>query len=402
MQKNIGISPTLEQGFHSLEKLGGSCSLPTENPYSRLRTLLAMAMEKYAHHQSGQLLPMLSSQDERRDFSLISRLEAHQTAILTPYHFSEENDCRHGILLSMLSMELTAVLAQYLKDGPLRQALHFLLPEFLDETYRLSNLLLLLFDETAQEMLGGYSEIMPGRPLISCHRHPYDEVCLPLSSDDPLENMAPILLSAVLAMKQEFSQQAAFHEKDALARALFLEISLMNQGQLTRLLSLLPARNPLQQMYLIQYAESYLYDSLSQDEDLPVLRQLYLEEKENEGAHLEKILRLMKNAEEAPPLFSTLPERLRLGPNKGYIRDVLQNVGVTALREKYTPVGALPEGADFFRYQQRICPHPEEIPSHLCVSRVIDKFGMDYRFEIAPHPIECLRNRSCDHQQVGR
>ena len=214
--------------------------------------------------------------------------------------------------------------------------------------------------------------------------------------------MAPLLLCAVLATKQEFALDAAFQENDILARALFQELSLVTQGQLTRLHSLLPERSPLGQMHLIQYTETYLYDSLAQDEDLPILRQLYLEEKEKENAHLKKALRLMEQAEETPPNFSSTPERLRLGPNKGYIRDVLQNVGVTALRENYVPVGTLPEGADFRRYQQRLCPRPEEIPSHLCIDRVIKKFGMDYRFEIAPHPIECMRNRACDHLQIGR
>ena len=402
MQEINGILPALEQGLSSLDKLGASCLLPAESPYSRARLLLASAMEKFSLDEMGHLLPRISSQDNRRALSLLRRLESHQQARLSPYRLPGENDLRHGILLSMMAMELSAVLAQYLKEGSLRQALHFLLPEFLDETYRLANFLLFKEDDTAQDMLAGYSEIMPGRPLIACHRHPHDEICHPLSTDDPLENITPLLLGAALGVKKDFSLQAACRADDDLLRALFLEISLIAEGQQTRILSLLPQRTPYAALYLIQFTEMYLYDSLSKDEENQGLRQLYLSEKELEKAHLKKVIRMMENEGEAPPFFSSDPDRLRLGPNKGYIRDVLQNVGITARREEYVPVGALPEGADFFRYQQRVCTHPQEIASHLCIARVLEKFGMDYRFEIAPHPIELFRNRSCDHQEIGR
>ena len=402
MQDNNHIFPALEQGIRPLEKLGGVFHLPPENLYSQARVLLATALEQTVLEEMGHLIPALSSPENRRDLSLLRRLESHQLASLSPIHFAREDVIRRALFLSVLSMELTAVLAQCLRESPLRQTLHFLLPEFLDETYRLSNLLLLLDDVPSQDILAGYCEIMPGRPMISCHRHPYDEICPPLLSQDPLENMAPLLLASVLKLKRQHYQQASASTEDALARSLFLEISLISEAQQTRMLSLFPARSPLSQIHLAQYTEVYLYDSLARDEEIPFLRQLYLEEKENEGAHLQKIIRMMESVAEDIPSFSSEPERLRLGPNKGYIRDILQHVGVTAQREKYVPVGMLPEGADFFRYQQRICPHPEEIPSHLCVEGVIKKFGMDYRFEIAPHPIERLRDRSKDHLDIGR
>lgn len=402
MQENEPVFPSLEQGLRPLEKLMQQTLLPPESPYSRERVLLAEAMEAFSAHELLHTLPCLASQEERRDAALLRRVETQQRALLIPYSLPEETDCGHALLLSALAMELTAVLAQCMREGSLRQLLHFLLPEFLDECYRLSNMMLLLGQGPAQELLAGYTEIMPGRPLIACHRHPYDEICFPLVSDDPLESMTPILLCAVLDAQQRFFLHAAERTGDALARALYLELSWIAASHHGQVFSMLPSRKPLETLFFTQYAEAYIYDSLAKDEELPFLRQFFLEERENEMAHLKKITRCMEKSGAPLPILAADPPRLRLGPNKGYIRDVLQNVGITALRERLTPVGELPNGADFFRYQQRVCPHPREIPSHLAVARVIEAYGEDYRFEIAPHPIELLRDRRQDHTEIGR
>ena len=47
-------------------------------------------------------------------------------------------------------------------------------------------------------------------------------------------------------------------------------------------------------------------------------------------------------------------------------------------------------------------PDVDALPSHRVVSALIDKTGYDYRYEIAEHPIEALRDRTRDHTAVGR
>lgn len=103
-------------------------------------------------------------------------------------------------------------------------------------------------------------------------------------------------------------------------------------------------------------------------------------------------------AVETPPRL--LPP-LALSSCKGYIRDTLSAVGETLVRGRRVPVGALPPGADFFRYR-RVSPNAELLPFHLVVQRRIDALGCDYRFEIAPHPVEALRRRDRDETGIGR
>ena len=164
----------------------------------------------------------------------------------------------------------------------------------------------------------------------------------------------------------------------------------------------MPFRDPLENLFLCQCAEAHLYASAAQASEDASLRAFYAGEMACERAHLAKIGDLMARETGDTPDFATPSSPIVLGPNKGYVRDMLQHIGVTALRENYVPVGTLPPGSDFFRFQRRLCPREAEVPSHRVVEEMIQKTGADYRYEIAPHPIEALRDRRRDNPHVGR
>lgn len=103
-----------------------------------------------------------------------------------------------------------------------------------------------------------------------------------------------------------------------------------------------------------------------------------------------------------PSLIRSCPPPLILQPNKGYIRGALRMVGVTLRRGQRLPVGVLPNGADFFRYQKRMNPDVMRVPSHAVVAEHIRRTGQDFRVELAPHPVELMRNRAVDQVRVGR
>lgn len=396
------IPPSLEQGFIPLERLCSHITLPYDEPYAHLRALLLHAMESLAEKLSCQAFLASDSQEERRQLALICRVEARQGVTLSALRRADKTQGSIGLYLAMLGLELSAVLAQRLPEGALRQALHFALPEFLDEVYRLSNLMMLEKNIPAQKILGGYVEIMPGRPLIACHRHPYDDVKARLAPQHIWEKMASLMMIAVTEEQQRFFQEAAFRAESMLEQEIFAEMTLIAQGHQTLFLSLLPSETPLARLMLCQYTEGYIYDSCAGEEKNPALRQLYLQERDHEFSHIQKIAAQWAREKGADVSMPEFPARLQMGPNKGYVRDVLQNAGVTGMREGYAAVGSLPLGADFFRYQQKICPHPENVPSHQVISRIIEKTGEDYRYEIASHPMEAMRNRNKDNIQVGR
>ena len=98
----------------------------------------------------------------------------------------------------------------------------------------------------------------------------------------------------------------------------------------------------------------------------------------------------------------SFPSPLQLTPQKGYIRDMVKNLGVTLRRGKIIPVGSLKKGADFFRYQNKLCTACQAIPSHEIIMQVIREKGTDFRYEIAPHPVQLMQDRETDHTDIGR
>ena len=390
---------SLEQGLRPLSRLSDRLSLADAGPYAAARALLLSGMERYSVGLSHALIALLSDPEQRRETALLCRVDAQQQA--PPFVPEADSPCGRALLYALLSTDLCATLAQRMGECPLRQALHFVLPEFLDEMYRLGNLMMLTEKRGAERLLQGYAEIMPGRPMIACHRHPFDCVQSPLVPAGPLEEMAPLFLCALTEAKKAFLLFTAGQAQDALARGLYLECAQLAEQHATLFASLLPPKEPLDRLLLCQYAEGYLYDSCVQDEKIPVLRQLWLEEEARELSHIRKAENMLRAAGR-PVDLPPFPAPLRLAPCKGYVREILQAAGVTARRDGYVPVGQLPPGADFFRYQQRVCVPPEETPSHAVVSRLIAATGSDYRYEIAPHPLEALRNRSQDSLQIGR
>ena len=396
------LMPSLEQGVYPFSYLSSAPPLHAASPYPLLRVLLSLSAEMECAETAARCLSDLSSQEAKRTIALISRADARQAASLSAW-LSEEKDSEIlALYYALLTLELAASMAQRMGDGPVRRALDFFIPEYLDELYRIANLLYLRGTESAQTLLHGFAEIMPGRPLIACHRHPFDCVSGPVSVPSLWEKMALFLLSAAEKEKRRHALYLSGTARDTLSGAFFAEVSLLSQQHLTRFSALQPPQSPLERLFLSEYAACYLYDSSVQLCSSQDLKAFAREERDHELSHLRKICCLLEREQSMKKTLPAFPPPLSLGPNKGYVRDTLQNLGVTALREGYAPVGTLPRGADFFRWQKRLCPDPASVPSHRIIQAVIEKYGADYRFEIAPHPVEALRVRTRDHTDLGR
>ncbi len=401
MQSADDIMPSLEQGVYPLSHFCSAPPLHAASPYPLLRVLLSHSAEMECAEAAARCLSLLPSQETKRDISLLSRMDARQAASLSAWLSGLNDPEIRALYYALLTLELAASMAQRMGDGPVRQALDFFIPEYLDELYRIANLLFLHGTESAQALLYSHAEIMPGRPMIACHRHPYDCVSAPAPSLTLWEELALLLLAGAEKEKLRHALYLSAVGRDDLSRAFFAELSLLSQQHLAQFSSLLPPQGPLNRLFLHEYAACYLYDSCAALCSSQDLKSFSREEREHEWAHLHKINRLLMQTQSAREI-PAFPPPLALGPNKGYVRDTLQNLGVTALREGFSPVGALPRGADFFRWQKRLCPDPNAVPSHRVVQAVIDKYGTDYRFEIAPHPVEALRLRTRDRTDLGR
>ena len=381
--------PALEEGLLPLNALDGG-KLPGDMPFSRLRALLSLALERASQQCAAACLQSGASQDERRALSLISRCIARQEASLAALLPLEQTPEEREMDLALLSLELAAALAQPMRSGAVRAMLDHSLPQYLDALYRVANLLCLRGFPPAGQLIGAYAEIMPGRPLIACHRHPFDGIGKKQEKASLWEEGALLLMAAQEEYGRQHLLSAAAESQDALTRSFFLELSLLRQQQFFSFSSLQPSQPPLRRLLAHRYAAAFLYGAF-----LP-------READHALAQCGKLCALIEKSGQTPPALPPFPPALEWGLHKGYVRDALQGIGVTALREGWSPVGALPRGADYFRYQRRICPEEANTPSCQVIEKTIAQYGTDCRFEIAPHPIEALRDRTKDHPQLGR
>ncbi|MBQ7455549.1 MAG: hypothetical protein IJS53_03825, partial [Clostridia bacterium] len=196
----------------------------------------------------------------------------------------------------------------------------------------------------------------------------------------------------------------ALHSDNVAERALYAELSLILSEHATQYGGLLgqPAA-PERELALRAWAACGLYRDLALQEEDADLRAAFGEALDASLSHLRKARDLCLRAEQEPPFARReLPPALILRADKGYIRAALEGVGVTVRRGERLPVGALPAGADFFRYQRRVNADEPRVPSHAVVMAHIRKTGQDFRRELGPHPVEALRDRAADAVLVGR
>lgn len=346
--------------------------------------LLGCALE-YAE-ELDQLEMSARGENALREAALSIRVTERMAQTLKEAALAGKNPTEAAVLYASSGVQALAAAARGTAEAGLRERLEFLLPEQEDILYRLANLLFLESGEQAERLTGAALEIMPGRPCAAQHRHPADEVS-PVSFTDDQSLYALFVL-------RSFAQKAAgIYGSLRDGYSLGDELSLLMRQQALFLASLEAGTAQADFLTRARYI-SALADELA-IEDSPLLSKA--------ARHAETLLQKAFKIEKKDALDIVRPEPcFHFQPCKGYLRELAQHAGQTLSRGAFAAVGELPDGAPFFRYQRRLIPNAAALPSHAVVRAVIEKTGADYRYELAPHPVEALRDRTDDSTEVGR
>ena len=381
----------------------------TVDPYTKCRIILMNGTEFEAQWFSRNFSRHVCDNDLRRELALTRRVEQQQQKKISCLKPIGETVLEHTIGYEQLAVDLTAALASRETDIGVKKALHFALLEDFDHLYRYSDLLDMECGTKAEHLLGGYTEIMPGRPTIAHHRAPGDSILSPLGNDASLfSRMAVLVISAAEQQAMNYYMNVCATYPNDPGRALYREIGMVEEEHVSRYESLMdPSLSWAENLLMRQYAECYLYWSMARTETDPTLRQTWSRMTDLELSHLRLAQTLLERLEgktyDEVVGDGVFPAPIKLGSNIGYVRDVLgAGVNLTARGEGYAPVESLAADADFFRYQALVNADPQQVQSHGVVQRYIDRFGEDYRFEIAPSPVPALRERRKDNISLAR
>ena len=382
--------------------------------YTKVRTILLNGAEFEENWFMHQLSRHTTDNDLRRDVAFLRKLEQQQQKRISFFKPKDETMLETTISYEQLAVDLTAVLAQTEKNKYVKAALDFALLEDFDHLYRFSDLLEMEQGVKGEKLVGSYTEIMPGRPTISEHRHPFDDVRRPIMPDAPLSTkLHTMIITAAEQQTMNFYMNlGTFYAASDIGRKLFLEIGMVEEQHVTQYESLMDSTATwLECLLMHEYCECYLYYSAMSEETNEVAKKIWTVHFEQELAHLHYAANLLQKYEgkewaqvipnaEFPSLltFNDNCEK-----NKHYVRNVLKNtVNNTSVLEEYTDITNVPDDYEYFRYNAAVNKTPSAVASHKVIDNFISEFGEDYRFTVSEHPVKALRNRKEDNVDLGR
>lgn len=401
----------MSQDFYSWKELAVKPYNKFEvDPYTRVRIILANGAEFEAVWFSHQFHRHERNNDLRRELALLRRKEQQQQKHIAALKPIGESVLEHTIGYEQLAVDLTAIFAERESNKYVKAAMDFALLEDFDHLYRYADLLEMDKGIEAERLVGGYTELMPGRPTIAEHRFPTDEIkrFVNFKQAGALTKLdINILTAAEQQTMNYYMNQANFYQNN-LGRQLFTEIGMIEEQHVSLYGGLKDTTCTwLEELLMHEYTECYLYYSLFEDETDPRVKKIWEQHFNDELCHLQKACELLTKYEnkvwqQVIPQ-GDFPELLTFHSNIEYVRKVLaETVNLTSDGEDYLDVGKLPCDANFFEYQSQVNGSDNEVASHNVIEKYIADNNKDYRYETAQHPIEELRDRHNDNTAVGR
>ncbi|MBR5250601.1 MAG: hypothetical protein IKV38_01095 [Clostridia bacterium] len=381
------------------------------DPYTKTRIILLNGAEYEGVWFSHRFSRRETNNDIRRGLANVRRQEQQQQKLLSTLKPANESQLETTISYEQLAVDLTSLFAQRTKDKNFKQTLDFALLEDFDHLYRYADLLLNDTGTKAENLVGNYTEIMPGRPTIAHHRNPNDTIKKAiLSAKTDLQTIldSHIITAAEQQTMKFYMNLGEFYKHDA-GRKLYTEIGMVEEDHVTQYGSLLDQNLTWLECNLMhEYTEAYLYYSMYMDEKDKYLKGLFERLFEMEVAHLFEANKMLnkyehKSWQDVLRCDGAFPEIVSLHSNKDYVREVLANtVNNTTQKEGYINVANLSDNSRFMQYQNMVNGNNvQNVQSHLVIQNYIDKTGEDYRYQDKTHPVKALQNRQQDNTSVG-
>jgi rubrerythrin len=371
------------------------------HPYTRCRIITMNGVEVAAEIFKHMMARMVADQDIRQRLAVSRRLEQQQQKKVNGLIPADEHTLEVTIGYEQVAVDLTAWLAQNEPDPYVRAALNFALLEDFDHLYRYSNVLDMKGKGYMKpaEIVGGLTEIMPGRPTKVEHRHPKDSVrrYVDYSTAAPITIMNIMTIVAGEQQTMNYYMNVNNRADTEALRGLYNEIGMVEEQHVTHYESLMdPTCSWLMCAVMHELHEAYLYHSFMQQEVDPQVKKIWEIHLDMELGHLRDAMEMYKkHAGKDPAEFipKTIPQPTNFQSNIQYVRRILdEQILLTAKGTEYVPVTALSPGYRYFHYNTAV--NGEWVPSVETVEEHIQKQGQDYRMTARPHPIYAFQDRT--------
>ena len=366
------------------------------HPYSRCRGIVMNGIEVEAVMFSHQMARNTIDPGLKQQLALVRRAEAQQQKATNWLIPGNETTLEVTIGYEQVAVDLTAWVAQHEPDAYLTQVYEFGLLEDFDHLYRYANLLSLLEGSKAERIVGGLTEITPGRPTIFEHRDPRDEIRRPMTSlaADPQSILNALTVMAAEQQTMNWYMNIGNRFVEPLARGLYLEIAEIEEQHVSHYESILdPTATWITNLVFHEYNECWLYYSFMQEEPDPRVKAVYELHLNMEIEHLRIACEMMRRIEGRDPealLPKAIERTMSFRENKAYVRHVLESqIELTSKESEFLPIQELDPQPRYFAYQAAV--NQGGVPSEDVIARARSELGEDYRLETeGPNPVPGL------------
>ncbi|MFA5678342.1 MAG: hypothetical protein WC953_08035 [Pseudomonas sp.] len=316
-----------KQQFTWKEMASRPISKLDDDAFTRVRVILMNGVETDAlrlkHH--------LARFDKRLQLPLaqVRRVEQHQATAVNWLLSADHSPLETTIAYEQVAIEVTAAVAQNEPDPYQAQTYRFGLLEDFDHLYRYAAMLDRLEGKDANNILQGYTDLVPGRPTSEHHRAPESDL-----RDNYDKHQAALItkIHAALITGAEYQTHDYYMNigptfTDPVARMLYAEIASVEEQHVTQYGSLMDPSESLMEKWLVHEAmEVYMYHSCAQQEENPRVKALWERFLDYELGHLNLACDLFKNIEHRDPaeiLAGPLPDMVQFKSQRDFVRKVL-------------------------------------------------------------------------------
>jgi len=298
-----------------------------DDAFTRVRVILMNGVESDAlrlKHFGARF-----HRELRGPLAQVRRAEQHQMTTINWLLSADHSPLETTIAYEQTAIEVTAAVAQTEPDPYQAQTYRFGLLEDFDHLYRYSAMLDRLEGKDANNILQGYTDIIPGRPTSEHHRAPQDDL-----RDNYLKDQAGLItkIHAAMITAAEYQTHDYYMNigptfADPVARALYAEIASVEEQHVTQYGSLQDPSETFIEKWLIHEAmEVYAYASCAEQEDNPRLKALWERFVDYELGHLNLACELFKKHERRDPaeiIGGQLPTMMAFKSQRDFVRQTL-------------------------------------------------------------------------------
>lgn len=298
-----------------------------DDAFTRVRVILMNGIELDALRLKQMLIRM--NREAREPIAKLMRVEQHQATLINWLLSPDHSPLETTIAYEQVAIELTASVAKNEPDAYLAQGYRYALLEDFDHLYRYSALLDRLEGKDANNIIQGYTDIVPGRPTLYHHRAPEDDLLEPYARDAALiSKLHAITLTGGEYQTHDYYMTIGPSFADPLARQLYAEIASVESQHITHYGAMInPEETPLEKLLLHEAAEVWNYNTCFEQETNPRIKAIWERFLDYELGHLQVVAGLFKDIERRDPAEvlgdGNLPKGVQFVSHREYVRGVL-------------------------------------------------------------------------------